>query len=55
MLSTYGEDWKRFLGIDIACYDWKNASLKYPIKICSREVAYDAVGASKMDPRQGWF
>lgn len=55
MKETYGEDWKRNIGIDIACYDEENAALKYPIKICKyRPVSYDILPPSNSDPNQGW-
>lgn len=54
MLSKYGEDWKRIIGIDIACYDEQNASLPYPIKITTREMEYENVKPSETDPNQGW-
>ena len=46
-------DWKREIGIYLACYDEDNASLDYPIKIASKPVAYDAVPPSLSDPLQG--
>ncbi|MCQ2081646.1 MAG: hypothetical protein MJZ11_08300 [Lachnospiraceae bacterium] len=48
------DDWKRLLGIGIACYDNQNAALKYPIKICSKYIDYDCCGISKGDPDQGF-
>ena len=46
-------EWKRELGISIACYDEDNAALFYPIKIAKEPVPYDSVPASKADPTQG--
>lgn len=55
MKETYGKDWKRSIGINIACYDEENAALKYPIKICKdKPVRYDFLPASNSDPNQGW-
>ena len=47
-------DWKRQIGIMIACYDEDNAALKYPIKITHRPIAYEFACASDTDPNQGW-
>lgn len=55
MLAKYGQDWKRYIGIDIACYDEQNASLPYPIKITTEELDYDDVDPSNSDPNQGWL
>ena len=54
MFSKYGEDWKRSIGIDIACYDEQNESIPFPIKITTREMEYNLVVPSKSDPNQGW-
>lgn len=55
MEETYGEDWKRYIGIDIACYDEDNEALPFPIKICkNRPTEYDLLPASESDPNQGW-
>lgn len=55
MEVTYGRDWKRSIGIDIACYDEENVALKFPIKICqNKPICYDALPASNSDPNQGW-
>ena len=53
-------EWKpdeeiRSIGINIACYDEDNASLKYPIKITRHECEYDSVDASNGCPNQGYF
>lgn len=55
MTETYGREWKRSIGIDIACYDDENEALKFPIKICMYPSQYDSVPASKRDPNQGWL
>ena len=50
-----GEDFKRLIGIDIACYDKQNFSLPYPIKITHDPSAvYEKCEPSKSDPDQGW-
>ena len=55
MRELYGDDWKRSLGIVIACNDEDNASLRYPIKITHDENAvYEWCAPSKSDPNQGW-
>ena len=54
MVQKYGEDWKRSIGIDIACYDKQNENIPYPIKITTKEMDYDCVTPSKSDPNQGW-
>lgn len=54
MKAIYGEDFKRMIGIDIACYDEQNAALQYPIKITSREMDYRYANPSESDPDQGW-
>lgn len=50
----YDCDWKRYIGIYLACEDEDNASLDYPIKICKTNTK-DAfkLPASKGDPMQG--
>lgn len=54
MAETYGEDWKREIGIKIACYNKDNAALKYPIKICEKiDSKYHLLPASNSDPNQG--
>ena len=55
MADKYGNDWKRILGIDIACYDEQNEALPYPIKITHNENAiYENCDPSLSDPNQGW-
>ena len=54
MSQKYGKDWKRDIGIDIACYDEQNEDIPYPIKITSKVMEYDSVSPSKSDPNQGW-
>ena len=47
-------EWKRSIGIELACYDEDNARLPYPIKIASNENAvYEKEGPSLEDPLQG--
>ncbi len=48
-------EWKRNLGIEIACYDEDNAKLPYPIKIvCSSNCyKYSDLPPSKSDEGQG--
>ena len=54
MFLKYGENWKREIGIDIACYDEQNESIPFSIKITTKEMEYNSVAASKSDPNQGW-
>ena len=54
MSQKYGKDWKRYIGIDIACYDEQNETIPYPIKITSKKMDYEQVSPSKSDPNQGW-
>lgn len=44
----------RNIGIDIACYDYQNKSLKYPIKITSQPMRYSSAEPSLSDDNQGW-
>ena len=37
MVKKYGNEWKREIGIDIACDDNNNASLHFPIKITAHK------------------
>lgn len=55
MVSHYGTDYLREIGIDIACYDEDNARLKYPIKIThDKSAVYEDCEPSPSDPDQGW-
>lgn len=55
MVETYGEHWKREVGINIACRDEDNAKLRYPIKIVENESSvYETCKPSNSDPNQGW-
>lgn len=55
MVSHYGSDYLRMVGIDIACYDKDNVRLKYPIKITHDSTAvYEQCEPSLSDPNQGW-
>lgn len=49
-------DWKRSLGITIACYNEDNQRLPFPIKIvsCKNCGNYEDLPASKRDDRQGF-
>ena len=52
-MTGYAE-W-RGIGIDIACYDQDNASLRYPLKITHDPTAiYEFCTPSLSDPDQGW-
>lgn len=45
----------RSKGIDIACYDWENKALKYPIKIAEHPMKYEDAEPSVNCPYQGFF
>lgn len=46
----------RDVGIDIACYDWENESLEFPIKIThDPDAVYEHCAPSMSDPNQGWL
>ena len=50
-----GNDWKRTIGIAIACNDEDNARLRFPIKIThDPRAVYEWCAPSKSDPNQGW-
>ena len=54
MIARYGEEYKREIGIDLACYDEDNRRIKYAIKITFDEAStYEARKPSKSDPNQG--
>lgn len=53
--SRDGSDWKRCLGIAIACYDAQHVKLKYPIKIVENPCDYEEASVSPSCPRQGCF
>lgn len=50
-----GSDWKRCLGIDIACYDEEHVKPKYPIKLVEVPVPYEEAEMSPSCPFQGYF
>ena len=56
-LFGYGDgfDWKRCLGIDIACYDEQHVKLRYPIKIVEEVCDYEDAFISPSCPFQGCF
>lgn len=55
MCERYGDDYKRVIGIAIACRDDDNAGIRYPIKITHDESAvYEECEPSRNDPDQGW-
>lgn len=54
--TRYDRDWKRYIGIYLACEDKDNASLDYPIKICKTNTQdVFKLPASKSDPMQGCY
>lgn len=61
MLDTYGKNlspglpsnWKRSLGITLACYERDHVKLKYPIKIVEFPKPYEKAGISPSCPFQG--
>lgn len=56
MSQLYHDDWKRYIGIEIACHDEDNANLRYPIKIThDPNAVYEWCAPSKGDPNQGWL
>ena len=54
MAATYGDDWKRQIGIDLVHEKRSNKSLRFPIKICrNRPDSYDKIRPSTIAPHQG--
>ena len=52
---TGEDDADRNIGIDLACYDEDNFSLRYPIKIThDPDAVYEDCDPSPSDPNQGW-
>ena len=51
----FAPDWKRIIGIAIACADENHVKLKYPIKIVENPVPYDQAKISPGCPFQGCF
>lgn len=54
MTNKYSPNWKRHIGIAIACYDNQNMALPFPIKITTKEMEYNNVIPSRSDPNQGF-
>lgn len=55
MSQKYGKEWKREIGIDIACGNSQNRKIKYPIKIAEAfDAVYETCKYSKRDPKHGW-
>jgi len=54
-LLSYGvkSEWKRCLGIQIACYEENHVKLRYPIKIVEHPMEYEKAGISPSCPYQG--
>lgn len=49
-------DWKRNLGIYLACYDEDNATLPFPIKITEKtKIPYNELPPSDGDENQGFY
>lgn len=46
-------EWKRHIGIHLACSDFQNSRLRYPIKIVTQPTPYKSVPASGADRNQG--
>lgn len=56
MEKKYGEDYKREIGIDIACYDKQNIKLPYPIEVThDPEAVFDEKTPSLSDEHQGVY
>lgn len=55
MKTMYGAEYKRNIGITLACYDEDNEKLHYPIKITYQQgYTYEQCDPSPSDPDQGW-
>ena len=48
-----GSDWKRCLGVTIACMEEDHVKLRYPIKIVEHPIPYEEAGMSPSCPFQG--
>ena len=55
LVKKYGDEWKRTIGIMVACHDEQMAVLKYPLRIVEElTLSYeDVAGFSKRCPHQG--
>lgn len=55
MAERYGKEFKRNIGILIACYDADNSKLRYPIKVSTSKCKYEDADWSPSDPEQGFY
>lgn len=54
MTEKYGNEWLREIGINLACNDFDNRNLPFPIKIThNKNAVYENESASMIDPNQG--